>query len=66
MKKSTNICTISNNIEVYENPVARTKKILHYAAKFEAGEEKRIVHESLYVNSGELSSDEFSPLIITG
>ena len=39
---------ISNNIEVYEEPVERTKKIPHYAVKFETGEKKRNVHESLY------------------
>ena len=40
--------TISNSIEVYEEPVSRTKKIPHHVAKFEAGEEHRIVHECLY------------------
>ena len=38
---------ISNNIKVYEKPVPRTKKIPHYAVEFEAGEENRIVYESL-------------------
>ena len=32
---------ISNNIEVYEEPVPRTKKIPHRAIKFKAGEENR-------------------------
>ena len=40
--------TFSNNIEVYEEPKQRTKKIPHYAVKFEAGQEKRIVYDSLY------------------
>ena len=35
--------TISNNIEVFEKPVPRTKEIPHRAVKFEAGEENRIV-----------------------
>ena len=39
---------IWNNIEVYEEPVSRNKKILHHAVKFEAGEENRNVYESLY------------------
>ena len=42
------LCTISNNIEVNEDTVPRTKKIPYCAVKFEASEEKRIVHESLY------------------
>ena len=41
------LCTISNNIEVYEEPVPWTNKIPHCAVEFEAGEENRIVHESL-------------------
>ena len=44
---NTNVCTLSNNIEVYEEPVPWTKKIIHRAVKFEAGEENRIVNESL-------------------
>ena len=40
--------TISNNIELYEEPVPRTKKIPHRAFTFEASEENRIVYESLY------------------
>ena len=40
--------TICNSIEVYEDSVLRTKKILHHAIKFMAGEENRIVYESLY------------------
>ena len=39
--------TISNNIEVYHEPVPRTKKIVHYIVKFEADEENGIVYESL-------------------
>ena len=40
--------TISNNIEVYEDPVTRTKKISHCALKFGAKfEENRIVNKSL-------------------
>ena len=39
--------TISNNIEVYEAPVPLTKKLSHCAVKFKAGEENRILHESL-------------------
>ena len=42
------LCTISNNIEVYEEPVRGAKKTHHCAVKFEAGEENRIAHESLY------------------
>ena len=38
-EKTNFLCTISYNIEVYEEPVLRTKKIPHSAAKFEAGEE---------------------------
>ena len=33
---------ISNNIEVYEEPVPQTKKIPNPAVEFEAGEENRI------------------------
>ena len=40
--------TISNSTEVYEEPVTRTEKIPHYAVTFEAGEENKIVYESLY------------------
>ena len=36
-----------DNIEVYQEPVARIKRIPHRAYKFEAGEENRIVNESL-------------------
>ena len=36
---------ISNNIEVYEGPVPRTKIFPHCAGKFKTGEENRIVHE---------------------
>ena len=36
------VYTITNNIEVFEEPVPRTKKITHCAVKFEAGEEKII------------------------
>ena len=39
--------TISNNIEVYEEPVPRTKKIIHYIVKSGADEENGIVCESL-------------------
>ena len=35
---------ISNNIEVCEESVPRTKKITHYIVKFEADEENRIVY----------------------
>ena len=42
--------TILNGTEVYDEPVARTKKILHCAVKFEAGEENRIVYESWSVS----------------
>ena len=37
-----NLYTISNNIEVYEDQVWRTKKIPHCAVKFESGKENRI------------------------
>ena len=40
--------TISINIEVYEDLVQRIQKIPYFAFKFEAGEENRIVYESLY------------------
>ena len=40
--------TISNNSEVNEKPASRTKKILHCAVEFMAGEENRIVYDSLY------------------
>ena len=40
--------TISNNVKVYEESVPRTMKISHCAVKFEAGEENRIIYESLY------------------
>ena len=43
-----NLYTISNNIEVYEGPVSRTKKIPHCAVKFEAGKENRIDTKFLY------------------
>ena len=42
--------TISNNIEVYEEPVPRTKNIPHRAVKFKASEDNRIAYESLYCN----------------
>ena len=38
---------ILNNIDVYEEPILRTKKVQYYAVEFEASEENRIVHESL-------------------
>ena len=38
-----NSYTISNNIEVYEEQVSRTKKICQCAVKFEAGKENRIM-----------------------
>ena len=38
----------SNNIEVYEEPVPRTKKHSHDIVKFEAGEQNRTVYEKLY------------------
>ena len=38
----------ANNIEVYEDPVSRTKTIPHCAVKFEAGKENRILYEGLY------------------
>ena len=37
-----------DNIDVYEDPEPRTRKFTHCAVKFEAGEENRIVIESLY------------------
>ena len=37
--------TISNKIDVYEEPVPRKKEILHYAAKFKASEEDKIEYE---------------------
>ena len=40
--------TISNNIDVYGEPVPRTKKVHYRAVKFEACEENRIISESLY------------------
>ena len=40
--------TVSNNIVVYEEPVSRAKKMPQCAVKFEAGEENRIVYESLF------------------
>ena len=40
--------TTSNNIEVYEESVPRTKKIPYIVANFEPGEENRIEYESLY------------------
>ena len=39
--------TISKNIEVYEESVPRTKKIIQRGVNFKAGEENRIVYESL-------------------
>ena len=42
------LCTILNNIDVYEESVPRTKKIPHCAVKFEAGKENGNVYESLY------------------
>ena len=41
------LCTISNNIEVYEKPVPRAKRIFHYVVEFEAIEKNRIVYERL-------------------
>ena len=43
-----NLYTISNNIEVYEEQVLRTKKIPRYAVKFESGKENRIDAKFLY------------------
>ena len=40
--------TFVNNIEAYEEPVSRKKKVHHRAVKFEASEENRIENESLY------------------
>ena len=37
----------SNNIEVYEKSVPRTKKILNHAVRFEAGEEDRIAYRTV-------------------
>ena len=45
----------SNNIEVDEEPVSQLKKIPHCAVKYEAGEENRIVYESLYWMTCKLS-----------
>ena len=45
---NTDFCIISNNIEVYEEPMPRTKKIPHCVVKFEAGEANRIVQENVY------------------
>ena len=42
------LCTILNNIDVYEESVPRTKKIPHCAVKFEAVKENGTVYESLY------------------
>ena len=39
---------ISDNMEIYEQSLQQTKRIPHCAVKFEAGEETRIVHESLH------------------
>ena len=38
------LVTISNNIEVSEEPVPRTKKIPNHAVKFEAGETGHILY----------------------
>ena len=46
--------TILNNIEIYGEPVPRTKEIPHYAVKFDADEENRIVFESLFCLSSTL------------
>ena len=58
---NTNFCfTISNIIEVFKESVPWTKKILHLAVEFEAGEESRIAYESLYwfrLNIGLISKD---------
>ena len=56
---------MSKNIEVYEEPVPATKKISHRTDKLKAGEENRIVFESLYwtrskrhvTNSEQLNSE---------
>ena len=40
--------TISNNIEIYEEPIPSTKKIPPCVVKFEIGEENRIVQENVY------------------
>ena len=48
--------TISNNIEVPEEPVPRTKKIAHRVVKFVAGEENRILYESYTIEFFELNS----------
>ena len=37
------LLTISNSIEVYQEPKPQTKKIPHCAVKFRAGEKNRIV-----------------------
>ena len=46
---NTNLYTISNNIEVYEEPVRRTMNISHHAVKFEACEEDRIVQKFVLI-----------------
>ena len=38
-------CACSNNIEVYEEIVSRTKKILICLVKFQVSEEKRMEYE---------------------
>ena len=47
LQQYRNLYTISNNIEAYEGPVSRTKKIPHCAVKFETGKENRIDTEFL-------------------
>ena len=50
--------TISNNIEVYSEPVPWTKIISHRAVKFQAGEENRIVTKVCTENN----DDNFNPM----
>ena len=54
--------SISNNIGVYEEPVLQIKKIPHHAVKFETGEEKRIVYESLYWNFKQICGQKWPNL----
>ena len=45
------LCTTSSNIEVYEEPMPRTKKVPHCLVEFEAGEENRIVRKFVMRNT---------------
>ena len=52
------------NIEVYEESVPQTKKIPHRAVEFQAGEENRILKDSLNSKYGSVSVKVLAGILI--